>query len=146
MKKIALVVILLFISGCVQTNLNKAQTGAAGGAAAGAIIGQAIGKNTGGTLVGAAVGTLLGYIIGNELDKQDKEKILETYNTGLTGKPVAWTNPDTGNKFEMVPKSPYRANNEICRQARINAVIDGKKEVINSTACRDQSGRWKIKS
>jgi len=135
---------LLLLSSCA--NMNKAQTGAAGGAAAGALIGQAIGKNTGGTLIGAAVGTMLGYVIGNEMDKNDKQKLNNVFESGQSGQPTTWVNPDTGNKFQATPQPAYKnANAQVCRDAQVKAVIDGKKEIMHSTACRDQSGQWRVK-
>ncbi len=147
MKKyisVAVILSLFLVSGCA--NMNKAQTGAAGGAASGAVIGQAIGKNTGGTLIGAAVGTMLGYMVGNELDKYDRQQLNKVFESGQSGQPTSWVNPDTGNSYQATPQPAYQtANAQICRDGQVEAVIDGKKEVIHSTTCRDQSGLWRVK-
>ena len=141
---ILLVVGMLFMSACANTNLTKGQQGVIGGAAGGAIIGQAIGRNTAGTLIGAAVGTLLGYIVGNEMDKYDREQLNFAYERGPSGQPVEWVNPDSGNNYQVVPQPAYRhpQTSGICRNAEILAYVDGKAESINSTACRNSQGQW----
>ncbi|MCW5200998.1 glycine zipper 2TM domain-containing protein, partial [Desulfobulbus sp. F4] len=118
-----------------------------GGAAAGAIAGQAIGKNTGATLVGAAAGGMLGYIIGNEMDKFDQQQLTRAYETAPSGQPVAWTNPDNHNQYQVIPQPAYTgSNNQTCRKAEIVAVIDGKTERTYSNACRDTYGNWQLQN
>lgn len=60
---------------------------------------------------------MLGYMIGNELDKSDKEQLTRVYDTGESGEPVAWTNPDTGNQFQATPAPAYidPKTKQICR-------------------------------
>jgi surface antigen len=131
------------LMSCANTGLSKGQQGAIGGGAAGAIIGQAIGHNTGGTLIGAAVGTMLGYIVGNEMDKYDRQQLSHVYERGVSGSPSAWVNPDSGNQYQVTPKPAYNGSNQqVCRQAEIMAVIDGRQERTLSTACRDSQGNW----
>lgn len=133
---------VLLLSSCMA---NKAQMGGVGGAAAGAIAGQAIGKNTGATLIGAAVGGMLGYIVGNEMDKFDQQQLNMAYETGQSGQPVAWSNPDSHNQYTVTPQASYNGpNDQPCRRAEIVAVIDGKTERTYSTACRDNYGNWQL--
>ncbi|MCL1979458.1 MAG: glycine zipper domain-containing protein [Proteobacteria bacterium] len=130
---------LLTLSSCAT----RGQTGALGGAAGGALIGQAIGRNTGATLIGAAVGAGLGYIIGNEMDKYDRDRLSNVYETGLSNRRSAWVNPDTGNQYAVTPQPAYQTpSQQVCRRAEINAVIDGKPQRTYTTACRDSSGQW----
>ena len=133
---------LLLLSSCAT----KGQTGAAGGAAAGALVGQAIGHNTGATLVGAAVGGVLGYIVGNEMDKYDREQLNHTYDRGVSNQRSAWVNPDNGNQYTVTPQPAYQnpSNNQVCRRAEIEAVINGKPQRTFSTACRNQNGSWEL--
>jgi len=134
---------IFMLSACA----NKAQTGAAGGAAVGAIAGQAIGHNTGATLIGAAVGGMLGYAIGNEMDKFDQQQLARAYETAPSGQPVAWTNPDSHNQYQVIPQPAYQGpSNQTCRKAEIVAVIDGRTERTYSNACRDSYGNWKLQN
>lgn len=146
MKNI-LVVLLLCLSfaavSCTQQG-TKGQTGAIVGAAGGAAVGQIIGRNTEATLIGAAVGTMLGYIVGNEMDKYDRQQLNTVYETGRSGQASTWSNPDTGNTYQVTPQPAYTtaASSQPCRRAEISAVIDGKPETTYTTACRDQNGQW----
>ncbi len=147
MKRLSLLLLLTFIlASCAD--MNKAQRGALGGAAGGAIIGQTIGHNTDATLIGAAVGTMLGYIVGNEMDKYDRQQLNHVYERGMSSKTSAWVNPDTGNQYQVTPQPAYtnHTNKQVCREAQIIAVIDGKQEKAYTTACRDQSGRWQLRN
>ncbi|VAW37467.1 hypothetical protein MNBD_DELTA03-1506 [hydrothermal vent metagenome] len=141
-KTLLLSALVLFISaGCVT---DRAQTGAIGGAAGGAIIGQAIGHNTGGTLIGAAVGSLLGYMVGNEMDKADKIRLNDVYETSPSNQTTTWRNPDSGNRYKVTPEPAYKDNSgQYCREAQILTTIDGKAEKTTATACRE-NGRWVI--
>lgn len=135
----------LMLASCAPTN--KAQMGGVGGAAAGAIAGQAIGHNTGATLIGAAVGGMLGYAIGNEMDKYDQQQLMMAYDRAPSGQPVAWTNPDSRNQYQVIPQPAYTGpNNQPCRKAEIVAVIDGRTERTYSTACRDMNGQWQLQN
>ncbi len=144
MRYLLLILLLVVLAGggCAT----KGQTGAAGGAAVGAAIGQAIGHDTGATLIGAAVGTLVGYIVGNEMDTYDREQLNHSYERGVSHQPSAWVNPDKGNQYRVVPEPAYQnpTTQQVCRRAEINAVINGKAEKTQATACRDRDGHWEI--
>ena len=139
-----LAALTLSAAGCSNTNLTKGQQGVIGGAASGAVIGQAIGRNTEATLIGAAVGTMLGYIVGNEMDKYDRMQLNSAYESGPSGQPVAWVNPDTGSSYQVVPQPAYQnsSSNQVCRQAEIMATIDGQPQKTITTACRNEQGQW----
>ncbi len=130
--------------GCSNTNLTKGQQGAVGGAATGAVVGQAIGRNTEATLIGTAIGTVLGYIVGNEMDKYDRMQLNNAYESGPSGQPVAWVNPDTGSSYQVTPQPAYQnsSTNQVCRQAEVMATIDGQPQKTFTTACRNQQGQW----
>lgn len=139
--------LLMSLSSCAN-GPNKAGMGAAGGAATGAIIGQAIGHNTEATLIGAVAGGLLGYIIGNEMDKYDREQLNHVYERGVSGQSSAWRNPDNGNTYQVTPQPAFSnpSDNRPCRKAEIQSVIDGKRETVYTTACRDSNGHWQLQN
>ena len=145
---LALVIFCFLLSSCTNMGVQegkKGQVGGLTGAAAGALIGQAIGHNTEATLIGAAVGGLLGYIVGNEMDKYDRQQLNHVYERGMSGQAAAWVNPDTGNQYRVTPQPAYNpAPSRICREAEIEAVIDGKREKTYTTACRDEYGHWQL--
>lgn len=147
MKKmgvVGLVVITFFLAGCAQnTGMSRGSAGGLGGAASGALLGQIIGGDTEATLLGAAIGGVLGYVIGNEMDKADQRRLTQTYETAPSGTPVAWVNPDSGNQYKVTPQPAYSTPSQpTCRDAQVEAIIDGQREVVNTTACRNSSGQW----
>jgi surface antigen len=140
---------LLFTSGGCATmdtgSVSKGTSGAAIGALGGAIAGQAIGRDTKGTLLGAAVGGLLGYIVGNEMDKHDQARLNQVYETAPSYQSTQWVNPDTNRSYSVTPRPAYtQTSGQICREAEIRAMVDGRPETVVSTACRDSAGRWVI--
>ena len=138
---VGMLILLVATSSCAT----KGQTGALGGAAAGGLIGQAIGHSTGATLIGVALGGMLGYIVGNEMDKYDRDRLSNVYESGSSNRQSSWVNPDTGNSYSVTPKPAYRAaNHQVCRKAEIRAVIDGKPQRTYSTACRNEYGDWEL--
>ena len=140
-----ILIILMLAVLCSSCLTTKGQQGAVGGAAGGALLGQLIGRNTKSTLIGAAVGGMLGYIVGNEMDKYDREQLSKTYETTPSYQKTAWVNPDTGKEYSVTPQPAYQdpTYDRVCRKAEIEAVIDGKKEITEATACRE-NGRWVI--
>ena len=148
MKQIFLTIpvcVIIVLTACTNSSLNKGQQGALGGSAGGALVGQAIGGDTEATLIGAAVGGLLGYIVGNEMDKYDRRQLNQAYENVPSGQTTSWQNPDSGNSYTVTPKPAYTpADNpqQPCRQAEIVARIDGETERTFTTACRNANGQW----
>ena len=144
-KSLVSLLVVVLLSACATMETNKAQTGAVGGAAAGALLGQIIGKNTEATLLGAALGGVLGYIVGNEMDKFDRQQLNMAYEKTPSNQATSWVNPDSGKSYSVTPQPAYQdKTNRVCRQAEIEAVIDGKKQKTLSTACRNDQGQWVI--
>lgn len=142
MRKIFSILGILLACFIFISCATKGQTGGIGGAAAGALLGQAIGKDTTSTIIGAAAGGLLGYIIGNEMDKADRHRMSNTYESYPSGQTNSWVNPDTGNQYHVTPNRPYNQNGRVCREAEVIAVIDGRQERTYTTACRNSRGDW----
>ena len=132
---------LLLLTSCTH-QLNRAQSGAVLGAAGGAVVGQAIGRSTSSTLIGTAVGTLLGYMVGNEMDKRDRQRLNTVYEQGVSGHTTSWVNPDNGNSYYVTPSVATTTATGPCRNATIEATIDGRRETTVGTACRNSSGQW----
>ena len=102
------------------------------------------------TLIGAAVGGFLGNRIGAALDDEDKRRAyaaeMQALETGPSGAPVAWRNPDSGRYGNVVPGPMYQVNGAPCRQYTHTVYIDGQPQTQRGTACRDPDGAWTIVS
>jgi surface antigen len=144
-----LVLIVAALTGCATIEDNpKASIGAFGGAAFGGLIAAAAGGG-GAAIVGAVIGgALLGAFAGNALDQRDKRLAAEAQQRALenapTGKPVAWTNPDTGHAGTVTPTRTYQSAGGYCREFQNNVTIGGKDEKAYGTACRQPDGSWKV--
>jgi surface antigen len=138
------------LAACSSDSGPKEVGGTAVGAVAGGLIGNAIGGSAGnrlaGTLIGAAVGGFLGNRIGAALDDDDKRRAyaaqMQALESGPSGAPVSWRNPDSGRYGDVIPGPAYQANGSTCRSYTHTIYIDGKPQTQRGTACRNPDGTW----
>jgi surface antigen len=128
----------------------KENTGTAVGAIACALIGSQIGGGTGERIAagvaGAAIGGLIGNRIGASMDDEDKRRAYEAQmqalESGPSGRPVPWRNPDSGRYGNIVPGPSYQQAQGTCRQYTHTIYIDGRPQVARGAACRNPDGTW----
>ena len=117
---------------------------------AGPLVGNAIGGAAGnravGTLAGPAIGGMLGNRIGAAMDDEDKRRAyaaqVQALESGPSGAPVAWRNPDSGRYGSIVPGPASEQNGMSCRQYTHTIYIDGKPQTARGAACRNPDGTW----
>ena len=129
------------IYGC-ETN---EQTGQVLGGVAGAAAGTQVGGGSGRTIAtigGALIGAFIGGEIGNRMDEKDHEQTNLALENSATGQNTQWVNPDTGYQYSIQPTNTYQAAAGPCRDYTVLAVIDGRNETVNGTACRQPDGTW----
>jgi surface antigen len=150
-RLIAVALIGASVAACSADSGPKEAGGTVGGAAAGAIIGSVLagsGNRVAGTVIGAAVGGFLGNRIGAALDDEDKRRAyaaqMQALETGPSGAPVAWRNPDSGRYGNVVPGPAYQANGATCRSYSQTIYIDGNPQAARGTACRNPDGSWTV--
>jgi surface antigen len=122
------------------------QTGRLLGGAAGAAVGTQVGDGDGRTIAtigGAVIGAVIGGAIGSRMDDKDRQQTGYALENSRTGQSTTWSNPDTGYRYDMRPTSTYESTNGPCRNYTMLAVIDGRNETINGTACRQADGTWR---
>lgn len=139
----------LALAGCAD-GPNHAETGTVIGAVAGGIIGNQVGSGTGNVLATAAgvvVGGIVGHTIGQALDDHDRRLAQEAefaaLEEGESGEVVPWRNPDSGHYGEVVPSRAYRRGDRQCREFEHRIFIDGRRETMRGTACRNPDGTWR---
>jgi len=138
------------LAACAADSGPKEVGGTLVGAGAGALIGNAVGGAAGnravGTLAGAAIGGMLGNRIGAAMDDEDKRRAyaaqVQALESGPSGAPVAWRNPDSGRYGSIVPGPASEQNGMSCRQYTHTIYIDGKPQVARGSACRNPDGTW----
>jgi surface antigen len=149
MKRICTAVLLitsLFLGACQE--VRNEDVGTVVGGALGGLLGAQVGDGSGqiaAAVAGALVGAYLGGRIGKSMDEADRVKANQALETNPTGQTSSWNNPDTGNGYVVTPTRTYRPNDDSpCRDYTTDAWIDGQREVVEGTACRQPDGTWRV--
>ena len=138
----------LVLMGCQQATMpSKQGTGTVLGGVAGAVAGSQVGKGKGrdvAMVVGTLLGAALGGAIGNTMDQMDVMQTQTTLEGTQTGQSASWTNPDTQAEYTVTPTRTFQnIQGQNCRDYTTVAMIDGKREELHGTACRQPDGSWK---
>src|SRR3954469_22538319 len=119
LRIIAVPLLGLALTGCAADPVSgtgpKENTGTLVGALAGGLIGSQIGGGTGERIAagvaGAAIGGVVGNRIGASMDDEDKRRAyaaqIQALESGSSGAPIAWRNPDSGRYGSVVPGQAY---------------------------------------
>lgn len=135
----------LILSGCAAPATQE-QTGMVVGGVLGGALGSGIGGGSGrttATAAGAILGAILGGSVGRSMDERDRIQIAHALESGHTGTPSHWRNPDSGNQYSVTPTRTYDSRGTPCREFTVNGVVGGKKEQIYGNACRQADGSWR---
>jgi len=133
---------VLALAGCQTT---KEDQGRVLGAIAGGLLGNQVGGGSGrtaATIAGTILGGYIGGNIGRQMDDGDRYRAGEALESTPTYQSSSWENPDTGNRYSVTPTRTYTAASGPCREYTTEAWIDGKRETVYGTACRQSDGTW----
>jgi surface antigen len=148
MKKLVTALLAFFCSlalvGC--QNMSNQDVGVLSGAVAGGLLGSTIGGG-GGRVLAIAAGTIAGAVIGGSIgksmDNTDRMRMNQALENNRPGQPAYWRNRNSGTAYEVVPtRNVSVRGNEYCREYRTTANIDGRKQNVYGTACRQPDGSW----
>jgi surface antigen len=146
MKRLSIIVLAAVVtvglSGC---QMSKQNVGAGVGGVAGGVLGSNIGGGKGRTAAiigGTILGAMVGGHIGSEMDELDRRRTYETFENTPTGRSNSWNNPDTGAQYSVTPTRTYESQSGPCREYDMDVYIDGKRDVVKGTACRNSRGEW----
>lgn len=143
-KYIALLSACMVLTACQSTNQD---VGTVAGGVVGGLIGSQFGGGAGKVAAaagGAVVGAFIGNQIGKTMDRLDRLEMQRALETAPTGQSVGWQNPDTGNRYTVVPTRTYYNDQQACREYTTRAIIGGKTQEVHGHACRQNDGAWKI--
>ena len=133
--------------GIDSGNCNREVVGTVMGGVIGGVIGNKTasrGNKTIGTVAGSLIGVVLGKEIGRNMDNADAQCTNQALERAPNGQTVTWDNPDTGNRYSVIPYETYRQDDgRYCRKYRaaINASSNTTKYYAD-TACRSDDGVW----
>lgn len=131
-----------------QTAPSKQDIGTAAGGVLGAAVGSQIGEGSGRTAAvigGALLGGLIGRSIGRYMDERDYRMAGQALETTPTDQSTTWRNPDTGYRYSLTPTRTYESQTgRPCREFVTEAYIEGERQVVRGTACRQPDGTWEV--
>lgn len=144
-KWAALAAALVLAAGCA-TEPTREESGMVIGGVLGGVLGSQVGSGhgrTAATIVGAIAGMAIGGSIGRTMDENDRLRTAYALENVRTGVPSTWRNPDSGNRYTVVPTRTYEAREGPCREYTVDAEIGGRAEKVYGTACRQPDGSWR---
>lgn len=149
MVKVVITAVLgatLLLAGCSQETKNE-DVGTVVGGALGGLLGAQVGSGSGrvaAAVAGSVVGAMIGGNIGRSMDELDRMKAAQALERTPTGQTSTWQNPDSGNYYAVTPTNTYTSDGGApCRDYTTEGWIDGKREIIKGTACRQPDGTWR---
>lgn len=149
MKQMISALIILFFSASLiscTSNTRNADVGTVSGAVAGGLLGSLVGQGNGRVLAigaGALAGAYLGNQIGKSMDEQDRMRMTTALNNNDVGQPAYWKNANSGAAYQVTPvKNVSYDGNPYCREYQTTATINGQRQKMYGTACRQPDGSW----
>ncbi|MDH3747652.1 MAG: RT0821/Lpp0805 family surface protein [Gammaproteobacteria bacterium] len=137
----------MIFSGCETTT--HGQEGEILGGVIGGVVGAQIGDGDGRTaaiILGTITGAMIGRHIGETMDETDRMKTAMVLNDSRSGKVTTWVNPDTGNKYAVMPTKTFGQESGPCREFQLDATVGGQtNQEIYGTACLQADGSWLVR-
>lgn len=144
----ALVLAAAVLGGCgTPPGHEQEQAGTVLGAVVGGVLGSQIGQGGGRVaagILGTMVGGVVGANVGRSMDDTDRLKAAQALETGRTGVPSTWRNPDSGHEYTVTPTRTTQTAQGPCREYTMDGVIGGRSEKVYGTACRQPDGSWRV--
>lgn len=139
------IAVTMLLSGCQE--VRNEQVGTVVGGGLGGLLGAQVGGGSGkiaAAVAGTLVGAYLGGQVGRSMDEVDRMKANRVLESNPTGQTSTWNNPDTGHHYEVTPTRTYQSDaGAPCRDYTTEAIIDGRREYVKGTACRQPDGTWR---
>ena len=133
---------------CDPAGITNSDIGTVIGGVIGGILGSKIGKGNGKTLAtiaGVIVGANIGGNIGSSMDEADRYCAGQAFVHAKDNQSVAWTNPDTQQEYTVTPKRSYTQNSgRYCRDYTSNIIVNGQRDEVAGTACKNGDGNWQV--
>lgn len=159
MKKVAIVVLALFVAGCTKAQMDQVKrvtpmqiAGIVIGGAAGGVIGAQFGGGIGKSFLiasGVMAGGTAGYLAARKLERSDRQAHDKTASQAFAEAPDGstrfWNNPETGNSGIIMPTRSYHAGNgSYCRDYRTTVSLEEGFIRGRGIGCQQADGQWKI--
>lgn len=159
MKKLSIVVLALFVTGCTQAQVDQMKrvtamqvVGIVVGGAAGGIIGAQLGGGIGKSLLivsGIASGGAVGYVAARKLEISDRKAhnktAIQAFAEAPDGTTRYWRNSETGTSGIIMPtRSYYAGDGSFCRDYRTTVAVEEGFIRGRGMGCQQADGNWQI--
>ncbi|HJN22746.1 MAG TPA: RT0821/Lpp0805 family surface protein [Rhodospirillales bacterium] len=153
MEKIAIVIIIFFLTACSTEKVNQgAMLGAGLGALAGGFVGYQFGGGLGQALyttAGVVAGGSVGHVLGERFLSSDifefKLTAFKTFVGARDGEIHGWSNSKTGHSGIFRAACTFHARNDhYCRDYSSTVAFMVRMQTTSGTACQLADGTWKV--
>ncbi len=138
----------LALGGCATSQGPQEQAGMIIGGALGGMLGNEIGGGgrgeTAAIILGTMVGAAIGGSIGRSMDETDRLRANMALENVRTGVATSWRNPDTNTQYALTPTRTFESSYGPCRDFTVQAMVDGRRDEVTGTACRQPDGSWRM--
>ncbi|MBI2752031.1 MAG: hypothetical protein HYX46_00710 [Betaproteobacteria bacterium] len=94
-------------------------------------------------LLGSAIVVVIAAKVGRSVDDTDRACIGHALELAANGRTVAWVNPDSRVRYELVPMKGFYTHQGVpCREFSVRMRIKGSEEQVHAAACRRDEGLW----
>lgn len=139
------------LAGCVETSSSSTIGGVTGKLTGGLVGASPKGRDETTVSLSAAAGALYTAWtiddLGRQLDDADRRLAAEAdfvaLESGVAGVAREWHNTASGRRGQVTPGPAYAVNQYTCRDFVDLVIVDGRKEMRRSTACRQPDGSWR---
>jgi len=130
--------------------MSNQDVGTVTGGVAGGLLGSTIGQGSGRILAiaaGTLAGAYIGGAVGKNMDDTDRLKMNQALDRNQVNEPTYWHNDHSDANYQVVPtRNVTIEGNQYCREYRTIARINGRKQTMYGTACRQPDGSWQAVS
>jgi surface antigen len=95
------------------------------------------------TIAGSLISVVLGKEISRNMDIADAQCANHVLERAQDGQAVTWNNPNTGNRYSIIPYQSYQQDDgRYCRKYRAAVNAGSNTKYFGRTACRTDDGIW----
>lgn len=143
------VILSLSLGACAAPGQQGGISNQTGGALTGGVLGGLLGSQVGhgdarvaAIVGGTLLGSYMGSRVGASMDETDRMRLANSLESTPTNQSSTWVNPDSNQRYTVVPVETYQNQGRVCRRFKSTVIIDGQRTTAMGRACRDGRGVW----
>ena len=79
------------------------------------------------------------------MDDQHRARIGHALELASNGRPVRRENEPNGTRYLLTPLGDDTQSGAVCRQFSLEVIQNGRTDISDQWACRDDAGRWNMR-